>query len=263
MVVASRIDGFAFNVETLLPVFFFCMHESWKKMAAKRKAGSLELSNPSASSGRKPKAITLDESVAEALIDRVSKGVLERLKSEVAAAVDVHIERAIREIRAVFEEHVLQVEKTCSAIVESLEFTNGKMQEQNKELSRRVCELMNALTHLEHQLYRVEHEGNLVVSGVGECCKEGSEDTKSVFMSLAHDTLGLELRPDDIIEAVRLGRQTLNSGRGNSPPSHRRPRSILIRTTGKAAQRKIMACRAPKLKPYGIFLRGYVTGTGT
>ena len=70
-------------------------------------------------------------------------------------------------------------------------------------------------------------------------------------MSLAHDTLGLELRPDDIIEAVRLGRQTLNSGRGNSPLSHRRPRSILIRTTGKAVQRKIMACRGPKLKPHG------------
>ena len=77
------------------------------------------------------------------------------------------------------------------------------------------------MTDLEHQLYRVEHEGNLVVSGVEEGCKEGSEDPKSVFMSLAHDTLGLELRPGDIIEAVRLGRQTLNSGRGNSPASHR------------------------------------------
>ena len=124
----------------------------------------------------------------------VYQGVMERLKSEVATAVDVHIERAVREIRAVFEERVLQVEKTCSAIVESLEFTNGKMQEQNKELSRRVCKLGNAMTLLEQQLYRVEHEGNLVVSGVEECCKEGSEDTKSksVFMSLAHDTLGLE-----------------------------------------------------------------------
>ena len=90
----------------------------------------------------------MNDSVAEALIDRVTKGVMERLKSEVAAAVDVHIERAVREIRAVFEERVLQVKKTCSAIVESLEFTNGKMQEQNKELSRRVCKLENALTHV-------------------------------------------------------------------------------------------------------------------
>ena len=150
-------------------------------MAAKRKAGSLELSSPSASSGRKPKAITLDESVAEALIDRVSKGVMERLKSLLAAAVDVHIERAICEIRAVFEEGVLQVEKTCSAIVESLEFTNGKMQEENKELSRRVCKLENALTHLEQQLYRVEHDGNLVVSGVEEGCKE-AQKTQNLFL---------------------------------------------------------------------------------
>ena len=51
----------------------------------------------------------------------------------------------------------------------------------------------------------MEHEGNLVVSDVEEGCKEGSEDTKSVFMSLAHDTLGFDLRPDDIIEAVRPG----------------------------------------------------------
>ena len=77
------------------------------------------------------------------------------------------------------------------------------MRDENEQLKTSVYEL-------EHAIVRQEHAANLVVSGVKEV-GDGEEDPKSVFLSVCKETLGITVCPDDVVDAVRLGRKTLRN----------------------------------------------------
>ena len=223
-------------------------------MATSKKRGSSSLSvekpesSPSQTSTRKQKGSDgglncFDESGITALISRVSDGVLEKLNAEVEIVIRRHMEIAVREIRAALEDRVVAVEKTCKEIVDSLEFSEAKLRDENEQLKTRVYEL-------EHAIVRQEHEANLVVSGVKEV-GDREEDPKSVFLSVCKETLGItDLCPDDVVDAVRLGRKTL----GNESAGQARPRPILVKTKRKEIKARILACRGSRLRSTGIFL---------
>ena len=71
-----------------------------------------------------------------------------------------------------------------------------------------------------------------MVSGVKEV-GDREEDPKSVFLSVCKETLGItDLCPDDVVDAVRLGRKIL----GKEPAGQARPRPILVKRNGKKSR---------------------------
>ncbi len=214
---------------------------------SKGKVAPCEPPSPMKSSRRLRGLGSSQELDLDELIDRVSQGVLDRLNDSVSAAVQKSIQPAISEIRAAFEDRMRAVESTCQEIVTSLEFTEGKLQEENASLKVRICEL-------EYSMYRQEHEANFILSGVTE--DPAKEDTQSVVIKLCKETLDLDVKEEEIVTAVRLGRSTnlSNNHEGNDGNGRVRPRPILVKTTGKSVKSRVMARRMSHLRSTSIFL---------
>ena len=203
-------------------------------MASRRKGGSSELSSPKAKKSTKQ---SLEDSDIDTIVARVSRDISEKIAGDIEATINHHVEHAVREIRSALEDRVLALETSHAELLEGLRITEGKLHDENEALRTRVSEL-------EHALSRQEHEANLVISGLTDDGNE-QEDTKQVFLNLCKDTLKVEVKPEEVLKAVRLGRRISNSSR---------PPAVLVRTTCKNVKARIMACRGPHLRTSGIYL---------
>ena len=168
----------------------------------------------------------------------MSKSVAAKIAGDIEATINRHVEHAVREIRSALEDRVLALETTCSELLEGFKVTEEKLQDENQALRTRVSEL-------EHTIFRQEHDANLVVSGLPDDGNE-EEDTKMIFLDMCKDTLQVEVKSEEVLKAVRLGRK-LSSGSS-------RPRAVLVRTTKKDVKDRIMARRGPHLRGSGIYL---------
>ena len=182
-----------------------------------------------------------DSQQASDIVNAVTTAVESKLEPLVKEVLDKHVAVAVAEIRETFHDRIRALESTCQEIVESLHFTENKLECENRALQVRVREL-------EHAISQRDHQANLVVSGVQET--EGSnENTQSLFLDLCKDTLLVDdLQPSDLVEMVRLGRSK-KPNVASAPP-----RAILVKTRSRAIKAKIMARRGPHLRTSGIFL---------
>ena len=155
--------------------------------------------------------------------------------------MDRHIQRAVSEIRSAVEDRVKAVEDTCKDLIQAIEFREKEQREEIESLRLKVLEL-------EHAAYQQKHEANVVFSGLPESSHAGEENCKSVIHDFCKETLGLELKEEEIVHAVRLG--NTKKRREND----RVCRPILVQTNCKATKSRITACRGPHLRRTGVYL---------
>ena len=109
-----------------------------------------------------------EESAVSSIVDRVSQGLLEQLRSEVEGAEKCQLDHAVWNTQSVVGDRVKLIKEACSSLAESMEFLESRLREENKQLNDRVCELESKMSEIEHSIAQQEHEANLLVSGVAE-----------------------------------------------------------------------------------------------
>ena len=197
---------------------------------------------------KSPEEITRKDGKTKKLLEENAGVVLEHLDEVVERAVDRvigrHLQRALDELKDSLETRFQKLEATCRDLLQKLELQEGERHAEMVSLNDRVCEL-------EHVIAKREHESNLVISGLPE---SADEDTKTEVLKLCEEVLKVDLDPNELLQAVRLGKKSMHSGSSQPTRPSSRPRAVLVRTAGTKTKEKFMACRGPHLRTCGIFL---------
>ena len=87
---------------------------------------------------------------------------------------------------------------TSKDLIQAVEFREKEQREEIESLRLKVLELA-------HAAYQQKHEANVVFSGLLESSHAGEENCKSVIHDFCKETLGLELKEEEIVHGVCLG----------------------------------------------------------
>ena len=119
----------------------------------------------------------------------------ENLEDIVASTLNHHLAKALREIRAAYEDRMKNLEETCGELEKALKFEMEKHYEETRRLGEKVRDL-------ELRLEQHEVEANFLIDGLPE---EKDEDTTQLVLCTTA-TLNAKLDSHEIISAIRSGR---------------------------------------------------------